>query len=98
MPSIEEMQKYRVVVSTCSCAAYIRSSLKKKTDCWFTHVFVDEAAQALEAETLIPLTLRLPNGKLFLAADKKGYKLGHRDPAIIEYFGVHVSRVLGKVL
>eukprot|EP00746_Dinoflagellata_sp_MGD_P160267 gnl/MRDRNA2_/MRDRNA2_86899_c0_seq1.p1 gnl/MRDRNA2_/MRDRNA2_86899_c0~~gnl/MRDRNA2_/MRDRNA2_86899_c0_seq1.p1 ORF type:complete len:874 (+),score=166.74 gnl/MRDRNA2_/MRDRNA2_86899_c0_seq1:85-2622(+) len=90
IPSIEDLKKQRVVVATCSCAAYIRSSLRKQSDCWFTHVFVDEAAQALEAEALIPLTLRLPTGKLFLAGDFKQLGPVVRSPVALE-FGLETS-------
>ena len=36
---------------------------------YFTHIFLDEAAQALECEMLIPLSLVGPNTRVVLAGD-----------------------------
>ena len=36
---------------------------------FFTHIFIDEAAQALECETLIPLGLADENTRIVLAGD-----------------------------
>ena len=36
---------------------------------FFTHIFLDEAAQALECEMLIPLSLVGPNTRVILAGD-----------------------------
>ena len=36
---------------------------------FFTHIFLDEAAQALECEMLIPLSLVGPNTRVVLAGD-----------------------------
>ena len=36
---------------------------------YFSHIFVDEAAQALESETLIPLSLAGRTTKIILAGD-----------------------------
>jgi len=36
---------------------------------FFTHIFLDEAAQALECEMLIPLSLAGPKTRVVLAGD-----------------------------
>lgn len=38
---------------------------------WFTHILIDEAAQALECETIMPLTLALSNTTVVLAGDHR---------------------------
>ena len=35
----------------------------------FTHILLDEAAQAMECETIMPLTLASPNTRIVLAGD-----------------------------
>jgi len=37
---------------------------------FFTHIFLDEAAQALETEMLIPISLAGPKTRLILAGDQ----------------------------
>ena len=69
IPTLAELQQYDVIVSTCTSAGYLasRSSLPG----WFTHVFVDEAAQALEPEVLIPVSTAEPGALVVLAGDFK---------------------------
>ena len=38
---------------------------------WLTHILIDEAAQALECETIMPLTLALSNTTVILAGDHR---------------------------
>lgn len=91
IPPLPELQRFKVVVSTCGCAAYLRSSLPKSSDsCWFTHIFVDEAAQAVEAEALVALTLGAPGARRFLAGDFKQLGPVIRSPVAIEY-GLDIS-------
>ncbi|KAK2901476.1 hypothetical protein Q8A67_009591 [Cirrhinus molitorella] len=61
---------HRIVVSTCSSAGmFYQIGLRIGH---FTHVFVDEAGQATEPETLIPLSLLSEtNGQIVLAGDPK---------------------------
>jgi len=84
------MQAKRVIVSTCISAAYIRSSIKNSSESWFTHVFVDEAAQAMEAEVLVPLTLTARAGRRFLAGDFKQLGPVIRSPVAMK-FGLDMS-------
>jgi len=48
-----ELQKYEVVICTCKDAIYF--SLLRLPFNHFTHLFIDEAAQAVEPEILIPM-------------------------------------------
>ncbi|TRY96813.1 hypothetical protein DNTS_015987 [Danionella cerebrum] len=61
---------HRIVVSTCSSAGmFYQIGLRVGH---FTHVFVDEAGQATEPETLIPLSLLSESsGQIVLAGDPK---------------------------
>lgn len=54
---------------------------------YFSHIFVDEAAQALESETLIPLSLAGRTTKIILAGDHM--QVGQQG-------GGRVSRELGQ--
>lgn len=85
VPSLAKLQKQRVIVATCTTAAYIRSSLADMKDTWFSHVFVDEAAQAMEAEVLVALTLRGKKGRLFLAGDWQQLGPVIRSPIAIRF-------------
>ena len=67
MPSRETLMNHRVVVTTLVTAASLA-----KLDIprgFFTHIFIDEAAQAMEAETIIPLCLAGPYSQVVLAGD-----------------------------
>lgn len=67
IPTKETLNNHRVVVTTLVTAASLA-----KLDLppgFFTHVFIDEAAQAMEAETIIPLCLAGRNTQLVLAGD-----------------------------
>lgn len=90
VPSLEELKGYQVVVCTCTTASYLRSRLPKDQPGWFSHVFVDEAAQSIEAEALIPLTLAQPKALLCLAGDFKQLGPVIRSPVAIDY-GLQVS-------
>ena len=67
IPSKEVLKSHRVVVTTLVTAASLA-----KLDLppgFFTHIFIDEAAQAMEVETIIPLCLAGRNTQLVLAGD-----------------------------
>lgn len=67
IPSKETLRNHRIVVTTLVTAASLA-----KLDLppgFFTHIFIDEAAQAMEAETIIPLCLAGHNTQLVLAGD-----------------------------
>ncbi|KAH9829558.1 P-loop containing nucleoside triphosphate hydrolase protein [Rhodofomes roseus] len=55
IPDLDRLQSYRVVVATCASAAI--PYLLQIERGWFTHIFVDEASQCTEPDTMIPLKL-----------------------------------------
>ena len=67
LPSQEVLTNHQIVVTTLVTAA----SLAKLNlpHGFFTHIFIDEAAQAMEAETIIPLCLAGLNSQIVLAGD-----------------------------
>eukprot|EP00928_Gymnodinium_smaydae_P017426 TRINITY_DN16659_c0_g1_i1.p1 TRINITY_DN16659_c0_g1~~TRINITY_DN16659_c0_g1_i1.p1 ORF type:complete len:880 (-),score=108.99 TRINITY_DN16659_c0_g1_i1:223-2811(-) len=98
-PPLNELYSKRIIVSTCTSASYIRSRFERETDAWFTHVFVDEAAQAMEAEVLVPLTLVQSRGRRFLAGDFKQLGPIVRSPVALK-FGLDLSlmeRIVKKI-
>jgi superfamily I DNA and/or RNA helicase len=88
LPSLSELSKYRIVVVTLSTSRVL--SLMGLPRGHFSHIFVDEAAQALEPETLIPLVLAGERTKVILAGDHM-----QMDPpcysSIARKYGLHVS-------
>ncbi len=66
-PSKEEIERHRVVVCTLVTADILFQSGISRDH--FTHIFIDEAAQAMEVEAIIPLALKGDNTKVILAGD-----------------------------
>ena len=67
IPSVEQIQKHRIIVTTLVTAdELVKSGLKPGN---FTHIFIDEAAQAMEVETIIPLCLANQDTKIVMAGD-----------------------------
>lgn len=66
IPSREDIQKRRIVIVTLATSLALTNLGIKD---YFTHIFVDEAAQALEAETVMPLTLASETTCIILAGD-----------------------------
>lgn len=67
IPTLEDINKHRVVITTLSTARYIEDLGLPAG--FFSHIFIDEAAQALECETLIPLSMAGENTRIVLAGD-----------------------------
>lgn len=70
IPRKEELMKFRVIVSTCISASipYGIGVLRGH----FTHVFVDEAGQAAEPESMIPIKTMADNRtNVILSGDPK---------------------------
>ena len=66
-PSLEELEGKAIIVTTLVTAdMLIKCGVKPD---FFTHIFIDEAAQAMEVETLIPLSLATEETKVVLAGD-----------------------------
>ncbi|XP_076449410.1 putative helicase with zinc finger domain [Babylonia areolata] len=66
-PTLEDVKKHRIIITTLSTARYI-SDIGLPSD-FFSHIFIDEAAQALECETLIPMSLADEKTRVVLAGD-----------------------------
>ncbi|KZT64425.1 P-loop containing nucleoside triphosphate hydrolase protein [Daedalea quercina L-15889] len=70
IPEVEALKKFRVIVTTCVSAA-VPYSLGISRG-WFTHVFLDEAGQCSEPDSMIPLKLIAgPETNVVLAGDIK---------------------------
>ena len=67
IPTVETLRRHRLVVTTLVTAASI-AQLDLPAG-FFTHIFIDEAAQAMEAEIIIPLCLAGRNTQIVLAGD-----------------------------
>uniref|UniRef100_A0A4W3KKL8 Probable helicase with zinc finger domain n=1 Tax=Callorhinchus milii TaxID=7868 RepID=A0A4W3KKL8_CALMI len=67
MPQKEDILKHRVVVVTLSTSQYL-CQLDLEVGL-FTHILLDEAAQAMECETIMPLALASKNTRIVLAGD-----------------------------
>ncbi|XP_039272758.2 3'-5' exoribonuclease HELZ2-like [Styela clava] len=70
-PSLKELRKFKLVITTFSAvmALGIETGLEGNV---FTHIFLDEASQAMEAEVIMPLTLAsLENTRVVIAGDHK---------------------------
>uniref|UniRef100_A0A0B7B1B5 C3H1-type domain-containing protein n=1 Tax=Arion vulgaris TaxID=1028688 RepID=A0A0B7B1B5_9EUPU len=66
-PTVEDILKHRIIIATLSSARYVVDlDLPKDT---FSHVFIDEAAQSLESETIIPLSVASENTRIVFAGD-----------------------------
>lgn len=66
-PTSEEVEAHRVVVTTlCSSQMLLASGLNRG---FFTHIFIEEAAQAMEAECILPLALADETTRIVLAGD-----------------------------
>lgn len=67
MPTIEDIMKHNVIVVTLGTSVHL-SSLNIPDHC-FTHILIDEAAQALECETVMPLVLANRLTRIVIAGD-----------------------------
>ncbi|XP_042639487.1 probable helicase with zinc finger domain [Orycteropus afer afer] len=67
MPQKEDILKHRVVVVTLNTSQYL-CQLDLEPG-FFTHILLDEAAQAMECETIMPLALATSNTRIVLAGD-----------------------------
>jgi superfamily I DNA and/or RNA helicase len=66
-PTLDELANKTVIVTTLVTAdMLVKCGVKPG---FFTHIFIDEAAQAMEVETLIPLSLATKETKVVLAGD-----------------------------
>ncbi|KAJ7841089.1 P-loop containing nucleoside triphosphate hydrolase protein [Mycena olivaceomarginata] len=69
-PAVEELRKYRVVVSTCLSGG-VPANLGLKRG-HFSHIFCDEAGQATEPEVMLPIkSIANSSTNIVLAGDNK---------------------------
>ncbi|CAH1274496.1 HELZ2 [Branchiostoma lanceolatum] len=69
MPQMEDITNHRIVIVTLATSMYlIRMGIKRGH---FTHILLDEAAQAMECETMLPLCLADPTTRIVLSGDHK---------------------------
>ncbi|XP_058266742.1 probable helicase with zinc finger domain isoform X2 [Hemibagrus wyckioides] len=67
MPARQDIERHRVVVVTLSTSQYLcQLDLEPGL---FTHILLDEAAQAMECETIMPLALANKSTRIVLAGD-----------------------------
>lgn len=67
IPSIDDIMKHRIIVVTLSTSVYL--SAMGLPQGFFTHILLDEAAQAIECETVTPLAVAHENTRIVLAGD-----------------------------
>lgn len=66
-PTVEDVYRHKICVVTLSTSMELASLDLKKG--YFTHILLDEAAQALESEAITPLALADANTRIVLAGD-----------------------------
>ncbi|EDW85385.2 uncharacterized protein Dwil_GK10580 [Drosophila willistoni] len=66
-PTVEDIMRHRIIVVTLSISMELATlGLPKGL---FTHIFLDEAAQAMECEAIMPLALANDSTRIVLAGD-----------------------------
>ena len=67
LPTRDDVIRHRVVITTLAMSQHLLELQLNRG--FFTHILVDEAAQALEPEALTPLALAGPNTKVVFTGD-----------------------------
>ncbi|CAH1397953.1 unnamed protein product [Nezara viridula] len=67
IPKVEDILKHRVIVVTLSISMHLSTMGLRKGH--FTHILLDEAAQAMECEAIMPLALANESTRIVLAGD-----------------------------
>ena len=67
LPRPSDIRNHHVVITTLSMALYLASHTELIGH--FQHILIDEAAQALECEAIMPLSLATDNTCVVLAGD-----------------------------
>ena len=92
----ENTSSYQVIACTCASAIALLNERVERASRGFTHVFIDEAGQALLSESLIPILAGVKDdSNLLLAGDPK--QLGpvvHSDIARKHGFGITLIQAL----
>ncbi|KAI9344799.1 P-loop containing nucleoside triphosphate hydrolase protein [Zopfochytrium polystomum] len=90
VPTLDTLKQYQIVVSTCVSSAILGGIGIPASH--FTHVFIDEAGQAMEPEVLIPIATfgNQENTRIVLAGDHR--QLGPIvHSAVATHFGLGIS-------
>ncbi|KAB0792538.1 hypothetical protein PPYR_14497 [Photinus pyralis] len=66
-PTYEDLDKHRIIVVTLSTSMYLSNMGLPQG--YFTHILLDEAAQTMECEAIMPLSLANQNTRIVLAGD-----------------------------
>ncbi|KAF5286682.1 hypothetical protein FQA39_LY16165 [Lamprigera yunnana] len=66
-PMFEDIAKHRIIVVTLSTSMYLSNMGIPQG--YFTHILLDEAAQTMECEAIMPLSLANRNTRIVLAGD-----------------------------
>ncbi|UYV83673.1 HELZ [Cordylochernes scorpioides] len=67
MPTREDVEKHRIIITTLSMSrTLVQLGLKKG---FFTHILIDEAAQSMECETILALSLATMGTRIVLTGD-----------------------------
>lgn len=70
VPTLEYVQKFRIVVATCGSSSFAHGILVPPG--YFSHIFVDEAGQGTEPEVMVPIrTLADARTNIILCGDPK---------------------------
>ena len=80
MPPLHELEKFEIIVSTCGLSGALAQFDNADSKLQFDVVMVDEAANALEAEVLVPISLCKSNGCMVLAGDPMQLSASVRSP------------------
>ena len=67
MPTKADLEKHRVVVTSLGTSRYLHNLDLPQG--FFSHILLDEAAQAMECETILPLALAGDHTRIVLAGD-----------------------------
>ncbi|XP_013400663.2 LOW QUALITY PROTEIN: helicase with zinc finger domain 2 [Lingula anatina] len=68
-PSQKQLDRHRIIITTLSASMLLKFGPSKAPV--FTHIFIDEAGQALEPELVMPLSLADPKTVVVLAGDNR---------------------------
>lgn len=66
-PTLNDLIQHKIVVVTLSTSICLNNIGVPKG--FFTHIFLDEAAQTIECEMILPLSLATPDTRIVLAGD-----------------------------
>ena len=91
IPQLSKLRSFRVVVTTCICASHIANTARKEgASGWFSHVIVDEAGEATEPETLVPMQLLSPSAHTQIILFGDHFQLG---PLVISSLARRIAKL-----